>query len=65
MTSRTIPASALAVDMTLVVDGQHHLIEEVAQHDDDGPVYVQAETVIGDVGQRAFTFTPDQSVRVL
>ena len=61
--TKTITAAEIDADMTLLVDGQHHLVEAV-RHDGD-MVWVQAETVVGNMGPRTFLLPADQQVTTL
>jgi hypothetical protein len=64
MSTGYITADQIQPEMTLPIDGQQHVVDDVVI-DDDGDIHVEAETVIGDIGHRSFWFQPTDSVMVL
>jgi hypothetical protein len=65
MSIRHITARDIQPDMTLLIDGQHHVVDAAEENHWGDAICVQAETVVGDMGPRTFEFEPAQQVSIL
>jgi len=64
MSTTKINATGIKPDMTLLLDGQHHIVDDV-ERQEDGTIRVEAETIVGNMSHRTFWLNPTHIVTVI